>query len=120
MLLISKQALFTNIKEFEAATKLLQDENNISLADVRSIFDSLLQLQFVANSDFGKKHLLPNSRIVQSPEFETGIVKLCNSDADSLSYVEKDALKDFIVENLAVSSGDDGVPVALRKKNYKI
>ena len=105
MLLISKQALFTNIKEFEIATKLLQDENNISLADVRSIFDSLMQLQFVANSDFGKKHLLPNSRIVQSPKFETGIVKLCNNEADSLSKSKRnDDLAALIDHSIGLTS----------------
>ena len=46
--------------------------------------------------------------------FETGIVKLCNNAADSLSFTEKEALKDFIIENMEVSSGDDSVPVALR------
>ena len=73
-----------------------------------------MQLQFVEHTHFGEKHLLPSSDIVQSPDFETGIVKLCNSDVDSLSYSEKEALKDFIVKHVAVSSGDDDVPVALR------
>jgi hypothetical protein len=85
--------LFNNtLKELEAATLLLQNEQSISLADTRAVFDSLMSLEDLKRCEFGKNHISSNSRIVHDPNFESGIVKVCNGQQTNLTNMEKNAI----------------------------
>ncbi|ETO77890.1 hypothetical protein F444_06981 [Phytophthora nicotianae P1976] len=85
-------ALLEHLKKFESVCKRLQrDETN--MADVRLLFDSL-----VAEYPVMGEHLKSAAKIVHTPAFEAGVVKVINGSA--LSTAETTVLKRFAVKNI--------------------
>ena len=92
--------LAKELTKFHSISLLLQKKDGtISLADVRDLFDGLIQ-------DFGhefRHYLAPDSEIVNNPDFENGIVKVLKGSA--ISTMEKIALCDL--ETHSTVAGDD-------------
>ena len=84
--------LKTDLSSFDSITKKLQT-TNISLADTRLLFDSIL-------NNFGKKyetlktHLSENAAVVPSPEFERAIVVSCRGE--KLTFSQEEIIKKYI------------------------
>ncbi|OWZ21678.1 hypothetical protein PHMEG_0003738 [Phytophthora megakarya] len=60
------------------------------MAAVRVLFDRIIKMYPVT-----KEHLSPDARIVHSPSFERGVVKVATNRVESLSEDETTALKPF-------------------------
>lgn len=91
--LVTLQDVMKDLKEFESATKDLQDSKR-TLLEVRAIFDILLEkypsMFYYISSD---------SNFVQSPLFENGIVKVLSERYDEISLEEKALLEPFLQPN---------------------
>ncbi|KAE9321784.1 hypothetical protein PR003_g17390 [Phytophthora rubi] len=82
-------ALFEHLKKFESVCKRLQCERT-DMAEVRVMFDA-----FVKEYPVMADHLKSTSKIVHTPAFETGVVKVI--DGSVLSSAEEASLKRFEV-----------------------
>ena len=115
------QSLYTNLlTEFHSTTLCLQD-TDVTLGDAREMLDSLLNLEDLRSTDFGKKHLLNSSPIVHSKDFESAITKLCNNKSDELNNMEAISIMCFLIAEEEDTSDKD-LPVAVRvmKKRKKM
>ena len=100
------------LKEFDAATKALKNENK-SLGDARAILDSIMQLDSLQGTDFGNKHIQNTSSIVHFKAFEAVIVKLCNDSSSEVINVEFILIMCFLVTDEGNSSEEE-LPAAMR------
>ncbi len=96
--LLSLQKLLQDLKQFEDITKELQ-KAAVSLSHVRAIFDEAIEQYNMLG-----KYLGHDAKIVHSPFFESGIVKLLEQDTDNLSYDEKVAMECF---KISVNENDN-------------
>ncbi|ETP46884.1 hypothetical protein F442_06951, partial [Phytophthora nicotianae P10297] len=108
-------ALLEHLKKFESVCKRLQrDETN--MADVRLLFDSL-----VAEYPVMGEHLKSAAKIVHTPAFEAGVVKVINGSA--LSTAETTVLKRFAVKNITGKKRkereEDYASILLQRKKKK-
>ena len=87
------QNLLEDLKGIQQATKLLQ-KNDCKLEGVRDIFDELIK-----DHPEMEEYLAPDSNIVESGNFETGIVKVQCGREDSLTAAEKAAISCFRLVN---------------------
>ncbi|KAE9341381.1 hypothetical protein PF008_g10647 [Phytophthora fragariae] len=78
--------LYGHLKNFESVNKRLQTEYGLTLADVRLLFDHVLE-HYPETS----RYLAPDAAVVKYPAFENGIVKVQNKDS-RLSRQERAAL----------------------------
>ncbi|KAE9036222.1 hypothetical protein PR001_g8930 [Phytophthora rubi] len=78
--------LHEHLKNFESVNKRLQTEYGLTLADVRLLFDHVLE-----NYPETSRYLAPDAAVVKYPAFENGIVKELNKDI-RLSRQERTAL----------------------------
>jgi hypothetical protein len=83
------QRLFKDMQEFEIITKQLQ-KVSCSLSDVRAIFD-----ETISTYPAMAFHLASDAQIVQSPNFEKGIVKVLDDKTDQLTFDEHAAVSCF-------------------------
>jgi len=64
------ESLFKQLNDLDSVTKELQ-KDAVTCADVRALFDGVIE-QYPATAN----RLGPRSKIVQSPDFESAIVKM--------------------------------------------
>ncbi|OWY97507.1 hypothetical protein PHMEG_00031944, partial [Phytophthora megakarya] len=83
------KVLLENLLTFNSVCKKLQ-EDDLSMAAVRVLFDRIIEMYPVT-----KEHLSPDARIVHSPSFESGVVKVATNRVEALSEDETTALKSF-------------------------
>jgi hypothetical protein len=83
------QILFKHLNNFHSVILYLQ-RRNCTMADVRIIFDSLID-----EYSSLRKYLDKNADIVENPNFENALVKLQNDDSDILTLAERDCV-DFL------------------------
>ncbi|KAG3117773.1 hypothetical protein PI125_g3467 [Phytophthora idaei] len=104
--------LLEDLKKIESVSKELQSKS-VSIADVRSYFDALIELWSEFATYLGKlvrfyterelKFILivlcadPRAAIVQNPHFEAGCVKVQRGESAKLTRSEKAALSRFAV-----------------------
>jgi hypothetical protein len=84
----------TVLTEIEAVTKYVQNDE-LSLFDVRVVFDELFALEPLHRVDFGRSHLRQDSPIVHSPHFESAIATLSScspNTADLLTNEQRSAV----------------------------
>ena len=118
--LIKLQQLMKNLNELEAITKKLQ-EQSCTLSDVRAIFDMAIE-----SFPCTEQYLSANAEIVHSPDFESGIVKIIDENAEDLTELEKGAVEVFSRQESQVDNGDtpEGdlsiVEKALKLKKRKV
>nr|CCA15682.1 AlNc14C13G1599 [Albugo laibachii Nc14] len=105
------KALFSQLNELESVSKTLQAEN-CSLADVRLLFDSVVEKHPVVG-----EYLLPTARINHSPVFESAVVNVINEQP--LTGSESRSVLSFATEvDLAPArpvGGDDFATSVLRQ-----
>lgn len=81
--------ILQDLSIFDNVSKQLQDQN-CTLSEVRILFDAII------NAYPGMEHYLaPNSHIVHSKNFESGIVKVIDEQYDQLSPNEKECMSVF-------------------------
>ncbi len=80
------------LQELDVVTKELQREN-LDLADVRILFDNVIE-EYSESAHY----LSSNASIVHTPDFETGLVKLLDSQESLLTDNESHAVRDFQVK----------------------
>ncbi|KAG3111568.1 hypothetical protein PI125_g9014 [Phytophthora idaei] len=77
-------SLLSHLEKFESVCKRLQSEAT-SMSEVRLLFDSV-----VSDYPIMGEYLKSNAKIVHSPAFENGLVKICNgeklSTAESVAH----------------------------------
>jgi len=101
--------LLDHMKKFESVTKWLQRPET-NMAEVRLLFDSLLDEYPIMS-----EHLKPGARIVHSPSFENGVVKVINGT--KLTSAETAAVATFeVAEDPAAHRGAARGAAASRPK----
>ena len=78
--------LSKSLRPLKSVTLALQRED-IDMASVRLLFDELLRK--VPNLDPRKRYINVNCDIAKNPEFESGVVKILNSEEGSMSVNEQ-------------------------------
>lgn len=79
-----------DLKDFESVSKKLQEEGNLTLADVRALFDSLMEKAPSLGS-----YLAPQAPIVKFPIFEMACVQVLNGETRLLTRNSVAALAQF-------------------------
>jgi hypothetical protein len=102
--------LFQTLKKFESVNKFLQ-KRSTTMLDVRILFDNLLE-----EFPMFEKYLSPNSKIVKSPDLESGICKLQNNQKSSLTESEKEEIKWLIKETRNIDEFDYAVRIVKRQR----
>ncbi|OWZ15590.1 hypothetical protein PHMEG_00010740 [Phytophthora megakarya] len=90
---IKIKALFEDLKKFQSVNMELQHSNGVQLKDVRILFDKLLET-FETEGNCSK-HLTTTAKVVTSPSFENGIVKIQSGLECELTALEKRAMTVF-------------------------
>ncbi len=80
-------------EELDAVTKELQ-RNDLNLANVRALFDTVLEVYPRAD-----RYLAKSSSIVHCTDFENAIVKVIDNQEFTLSQSESNLVRCFIVEH---------------------
>lgn len=88
--------LLTDLAKFESVSQKLQLSMGITLCDVRILFDKLLS--GFNDIDSCSTHLRADANIVQSPQFENGIVKMLDGREIKMLTSEKKALPRFATQ----------------------
>lgn len=105
--LLEFDALLENLKTVESVTQKLQEKTKY-IAEVRFIFDAVIE-KFPATS----LNLGAHAAIVQSPDFESGIVKVKISNSSALNREERAALSVMVIPQSEPSnSRDEGLSFA--------
>ena len=78
--------LSKSLRSLKSVTLALQRED-IDMASFRLLFDELLRK--VPNLDPRKRYIYVNCDIAKNPEFESGVVKILNSEEGSMSVNEQ-------------------------------
>lgn len=118
--LLQLQQLLKDLEEFEKITKQLQNPAT-TLSDVRAIFDATIEQYPLLNF-----YLEANAKIVHSPAFESGIVKVLDEELDQLSEKERNSISCFTEvtnnsnNNLAMDDNLSLVQRALKNKKRKV
>jgi len=86
----SLEQLMIQLKEFESVTKALQCDE-LDIAEARALFDGIIE-----KYPSTKKYLSSDSKIIHSPNFENGIVKILNSEIKGLTSVEAKSVRIFL------------------------
>lgn len=107
---IKLKVLLTEMKEFEAVTKELQDKV-LSLFDVRNLFDLMISKHPAFAHD-----LSLDSRLTRSPDFERGVVKVITHQTSSLTPEEEDALTPFRI--IRTNEADSEIDEVTNLKQY--
>jgi hypothetical protein len=106
------------LKTFETVTKRLQLAD-ISLLDVRLIFDEVIKIYPSMSSRLGT-----DADIVKYPFFESGICKVIDAQEENLSLEESELLSPFLLEVMELSDCSteaiDLVERALKKRKKRI
>lgn len=89
--ILALEELMTHLKKFQSVTLKLQEEA-ITLHDVRILFDKL-----VIDYPAMETHLSSTANIVQSPSFESGVVKIIAGMEDTLDIFEKLHLRSYLL-----------------------
>lgn len=89
------------LMDFAATTKYLQG-TDVSLADVRAVFDKTLDKYPHLVSL--KTHLAPTASIVTAQAFENGVIKVIRGDENKLTTAEKAALLPFKIDPTTVAA----------------
>ena len=116
--MIELQKLLDDMAQFESITKKLQ-ESTISLSDVRSLFDTVIESYPTMNY-----YLADDAQIVHCPEFESGIVTLIDGNVDELSETQINQLKVF--DTAVINLAEEETPCknlaeqAMRNKRRKV
>jgi len=94
-------------------SRFLQNEDpiKVNMLTVRLAFDDLIE-----QYDAMKHHLSADSRIVHSPDFKKGVIKILKGQ-NKLTKQEQSALAAF---KIGANSGDDSVPVAAEEDGETI
>ncbi|KAE9006829.1 hypothetical protein PR002_g16387 [Phytophthora rubi] len=99
-------ALQDDLREFKSASKKLQSDENVTLLDVRDIFDALIERHPSVAEDLGAE-----APIVKSAAFENACVQVLLGKEAELSAEQRGLLKDFAVPisglSDSVAEGDD-------------
>jgi len=108
-----------DLLEFESTTKLLQDQQR-TLSEVRVIFDAML-----SKYPEMERHISQRGRILHSPDFENGLVKLQDELWGDLTTQEELLMRPFLLENADVQLISPTKPsslaaAALKTKKRKI
>jgi hypothetical protein len=114
MEMIALKDAMRDLEQFQCTTILLQDVKR-NLADVRSIFDEMLDHYPTMDH-----YLASYGGIVHSPDFESAIVKVIDDDTISLNNTEKALLQMFSNANnqsgVSISPVKPDTPFTLKKK----
>ncbi|OWZ23463.1 hypothetical protein PHMEG_0001663 [Phytophthora megakarya] len=78
-------------------------EGDLSMAAVRVLFDRIIEMYPVT-----KEHLSPDDRIVHSPSFESGVVKVATNRVEALSEDKTTALKPFELQEESAAAPRGG------------
>ena len=96
-----------DLEEFESTTKLLQDQQR-TLSEVRVIFNAM-----PSNYPEMERHISQRGRIVHSPDFENGLVKLQDEQWEDLTTQEELLMRPFLLENSDVQLNSPTKPSSL-------
>lgn len=92
--------LFEHLKIIQSVTLKLQSDE-LNLSDVRELFDALM-----VHFPTLKSHISPKSKIVHSPAFESGAIKILNNFDEILTTQEKDSIAGFLKEPEGVENSE--------------
>ena len=92
--------LLPKLEEFDSVAKLLQREN-LDMADVRMVFDGVIQKYPLTSV-----YLSATADIVHSPVFESAIVKIQNSETQSISFDETESVLSLKLEKSSTTSAE--------------
>lgn len=107
------ERLTAQFVDFDSVTKSLQ-RDDISLAEVRTLFDGMIDAY-----PGTKSRLSPTASIVHSPIFESGLVKIQNNQAGNLSDAEQHATRALKTTSKQSESAADGEIVSFAQRLLK-
>ncbi|RLN97486.1 hypothetical protein BBJ28_00003742 [Nothophytophthora sp. Chile5] len=87
------RSLQEDLRDFKSASKKLQSDEDVTLLDVRDIFDALIEHPPVV-----AEYLSTDASIVKSPDFEDACVKVLVGKETELSADQHELLKPFAVQ----------------------
>jgi hypothetical protein len=104
------QAMLTvyrkKLEVVDECSRFLQTDR-LKVATCRFALDMLMEkTAAMANFNLGTGYIGPDANIIHNPEFQSGVIKLQNGEAATLSQDERDA-----VQSLLLHHGDDPVEV---------
>ncbi len=119
----SLQALQLDLNSLHSVTCALQKEN-IDLYDVRVLYDEILDLY--PFEEF-QRYLLPNSTIVNNPDFDNGVIKILQGNITTLNQTELNAVyllktdvKNHVLDNEGLKEdAQDFASLCLKKRRTK-